>query len=178
MCDIIRPTREAGVTAFETTMPVRLSATSKVLDREVDLPPDGRTLHFGAHGAVAEHYRMPPAPELPTTIDYLVGSVAGCLIGTFAGSLRRARVRIPPTALTGVATGHVESDEDGVLRLRRITVDYTLELADEHRDTAAEVHAAHAARCPNARSVSAAIDVVTNLRIVPPTEAWQARDSA
>jgi organic hydroperoxide reductase OsmC/OhrA len=154
------------MTAFDTSMPVRLSATSKVLDREVDLPPDGRTIQFGAHGPVAEHYRMPPAPQLPTTIDYLVGAVAGCLIGTFAGSLRRARVRIPPTALTGVATGSVESDEDGVLRLRRITVDYTLELPDGDRETAEEAHAAHAARCPNARSVSAAIDVVTTLSIV------------
>jgi organic hydroperoxide reductase OsmC/OhrA len=159
------------MTAFETTMPVRLSRDSTVLDREVDLPPDGRTLQFGAHGAVAEHYKMPPAPELPTTIDYLVGSVAGCLIGTFAGSLRRARVRIEPAALTGVATGSVESDEDGVLRLRRITVDYALELPDEHRATAEEVHAAHAARCPNARSVSGAIEVVTTLRIVAPADA-------
>ena len=156
------------MTTFETSMPVRLSAESKVLDREVDLPPDGRTIHFGAHGDVAEHYRMPPAPELPTTIDYLVGSVAGCLIGTFAGSLRRARVRIPPTALTGTATGSVESDDDGVLRLRRITVDYTLELPEEDEAAAEEVHAAHAACCPNARSVSAAIEVVTNLRIVRP----------
>jgi uncharacterized OsmC-like protein len=159
------------VTAFETSMPVRLSPTSKVLDREVDLPPDGRTIAFGAHGAVAEHYGMPPAPELPTTIDYLVGSVAGCLIGTFAGSLRRARVRIAPTALTGTATGAVESDEDGVLRLRRITVDYTLELPDEDVAVAEEVHAAHAARCPNARSVSAAIEIVTNLRVVKPAAA-------
>ncbi len=158
------------MTVFDTSMPVRLSATSKVLDREVDLPPDGRTIAFGAHGAVAEHYKMPPAPELPTTIAYLLGSVAGCLIGTFAGSLRRARVRIPPTALTGVATGHVESDEDGVLRLRRITIDYTLELPEEHRATAEEVHAVHAARCPNARSVSAAIEVATNLRIVEPAD--------
>jgi organic hydroperoxide reductase OsmC/OhrA len=159
------------LTAFETSMPVRLSPTSKVLDREVDLPPDGRTISFGAHGAVAEHYKMPPAPELPTTIDYLVGSVAGCLIGTFAGSLRRARVRIPPTALTGTATGTVESDEDGVLRLRRITVDYTLELPEEDAAVAEEVHSIHATRCPNARSVSAAIEVVTNLRIVQPAAA-------
>ena len=156
------------MTAFETSMPVRLSPTSTVLDREVDLPPDGRTISFGAHGAVAEHYKMPPAPELPSTIDYLVGSVAGCLIGTFAGSLRRARVRIPPTALTGTATGAVESDDDGVLRLRRITVEYTLEIPEVDVALAEEVHAAHSSRCPNARSVSAAIEIVTKLRVVEP----------
>ena len=160
------------MTAFETSMPARLTPTSRVFDREVDLPPDGRTLHFGAHGAVAEHYGMPPGtPELPTTIDYLVASVAGCLIGTFAGSLRRAKVRVPPTALTATATGSVRSDEDNVLRLRRITLDYTLEVPEEHRETAEAVHAAHAARCPNARSVGGSIEVVTNLQIVQPVAA-------
>lgn len=155
------------MTAFQTTIPVRLTPTSRTFDREAVLPPDDRVIHFGAHGAVAEHYGMPDGTEpLPTTIDYLVASVAGCLIGTFGGSLRRAKVRVPPSALTGVATGAVESDEDGVLRLRRVTVDYTLELPEEHRAAAEEVHAAHAARCPNARSVAAAIEVVTNLEIV------------
>lgn len=156
------------MTAFETSMPVRLTPTSKVLDREVDLPPEGRTIHFGAHGAVSEHYGMPPAPELPSTLDYLVASVAGCLIGTFAGSLRRARVRVAPTALTAIATGSVQSDEDNVLRLRRITVAYTLELPEEFCDEAEKVHAVHAGRCPNARSVGDSIDIVTNLEIVQP----------
>jgi uncharacterized OsmC-like protein len=160
------------VTAFETTMPVRLTPDSKTLDREVDLPPDGRTLHFGVHGAVAEHYRSRPSNPLPTTLDYLVASVAGCLIGTFGGSLLRARVPVRPAeALRGEATGTVASDEDNVLRLRRIAVAYTLELADEHRAAAEEVHAMHAARCPNARSVSDAIEVVTTLEIVPPVGA-------
>ena len=160
------------MTAFETTMPVRLTPTSKNLDREVDLPPHGDTIRFGAHGGVAEHYGTPStATPLPTTIDYLVASVAGCLIGTFGGSLRRARVRVAPTALTATVTGSVESDEDNVLRLRRIAVDYTLELDEEHRATAEEVHAAHAGRCPNARSVGGCIDIVTNLKIVQPVAA-------
>jgi uncharacterized OsmC-like protein len=160
------------VTAYETTMPVRLTPDSKTLDREVDLPPDGRTLHFGVHGAVAEHYRSRPSDPKPTTIDYLVASVAGCLIGTFGGSLLRARVPVRPAqALRGIATGEVSSDDDNVLHLRRITVAYTLELDEEHRAAAEEVHAAHAARCPNARSVSDAIDVVTTLEIVQPVAA-------
>ena len=50
-------------------------------------------------------------------------------------------------------------------------MDYTLELDEEHRATAEEVHAAHAARCPNARSVSDSIEIVTHLRIVQPVAA-------
>ena len=48
---------------------------------------------------------------------------------------------------------------------------YALELPDEHRDTAQEVHAAHAGRCPNARSVSPAIEIATDLEIVSPVAA-------
>ena len=160
------------MTAFETSIPVRLTPTSKTFDREAVLPPHGDLIRFGAHGAVAEHYGTPDTAEpLPSTIDYLVASVAGCLIGTFGGSLRRAKVRVPPSALTAVATGSVASDEDNVLRLRRITVDYTLELPEEHRAAAEEVHAAHAGRCPNARSVAGAIEIVTTLDIVQPVAA-------
>ncbi len=158
------------MTAFATTMPVRLDPESRRLDRLVNLPPDGRTIEFGAHGPVAEHYGMPGEGGTPSTLDYLTASVGGCLIGTFAGSLRRAGVRISPADLTAVATGDVASDDDNVLRLRRITLDYTLRVAGEHEATAAEVHAAHAARCPNARSVSDSIEIVTNLQVVPPAQ--------
>lgn len=93
------------MTAFETTMPVRLAPDSRTLEREVDLPPAGQTITFGAHGDVARHYGMPEgAPEGPTTLDYLVASVGGCLIGTFAGSLRRAKVPVGRTGLTATAT--------------------------------------------------------------------------
>lgn len=160
------------MTEFDTTMPVRLSPTSKTLEREVDLPPDGRTIAFGAHGDVARHYGMPQgSPELPTTLDYLVATVGGCLIGTFAGSLRRAKVPVGRTGLTATATGHVASDEDGVLRMRSITLDYELTLPEQFHAAAQEVHAVHASRCPNARSVAAAITVATNLRLAAPVAA-------
>ena len=154
------------MTAFETTMPVRLAPTSRTLEREVDLPPTGQTITFGAHGDVARHYGMPEgSPEQPTTLDYLVASVSGCLIGTFAGSLRRAKVPVGRTGLTATATGSVASDDDGVLRMRSILVEYDLALPAEFHAKAEEVHAVHASRCPNARSVAAAIDLVTRLRL-------------
>lgn len=156
---------------FDVTIPVRLMAGSTSLDRQADLPPDGRTVAFGMHGAVAEHYRSAPKDPLPSTLDYLVATIGGCLIGTFAGSLKRARVPVTTEALTGVATGHVSSDEDGVLVLRSVSVAYRLALAEEHRAAAEEVHAAHASRCPNARSVSPSIAVTTDLEIVTPVAA-------
>lgn len=159
------------MSAFDISIPVRLMAGSTSLDREADLPPDGRTVAFGMHGAVAEHYKSSPKDPLPSTLDYLVATISGCLIGTFAGSLKRARVPVSPDTLTGVATGTVTSDDDGVLVLRRVDVAYTLQLPDEHRAAAEEVHAAHAGRCPNARSVSPSIAIATDLEIVAPVTA-------
>ena len=160
------------MSSFETTVPLGLVPGSKSLDRVATLPPNDATIEFGMHGGVADHYKAVATNPLPSTIDYLTASIGGCLIGTFAGSLLRARVPVVPAeALSGVATGQVESDEDGVLVLRRVTVSYTLELDEEHRAAAEEVHAAHAARCPNARSVSPAIEIVTELEINSPVAA-------
>ena len=157
--------------AFETTATLSVMAGSKSLDREAVLEPNGDVIRFGMHGGVAEHYRAVASDPQPSTLDYLAASVGGCLIGTFAGSLLRARVPVVPgEALTATTTGIVEPDEDGVLVLRRIVVDYTLALAPDHRDAATEVHAAHAARCPNARSVNPAIAIETTLTFTDPSD--------
>ncbi len=159
------------MSAFEISVPLRLTPGSTSLDREADLPPTGETVLFGMHGALAEHYKSAPADPLPSTLDYLVASLGACLIGTFAGSLKRARVPVSSESLSATATGVVEPEEDGVLVLRKVVVSYVLELPDEHRDAAQEVHAAHASRCPEARSVSPAIEIETDLEIVSPVAA-------
>lgn len=155
--------------AFETTVPLRLIPGSKSLDREATLEPNGEVIRFGMHGAVADHYKAVATDPQPSTLDYLTASIGGCLIGTFGGSLLRARVPVvPAAALSGTATGIVEPDADGVLVLRKVVVSYTLQLDEEHRATAEEVHAGHASRCPNARSVSPSIEIATELEIVSP----------
>jgi organic hydroperoxide reductase OsmC/OhrA len=58
-------------------------------------------------------------------------------------------------------------DPDGVLRLRKIVVRYSLRAPEEHREAAKRANAHHARHCPNARSVAGAIEVVTELDFVP-----------
>lgn len=156
---------------FDNAIPLSLVPGSKALDRQAVLPPDDTTITFGMHGALCDHYKYTPDVPMPGTLDYLVASVGGCLIGTFAGSLRRARVRIEPEDLTAVAHGSISPDDDGVLVLRRITMSYTLAVDEEQREAAEEVHAAHVARCPNARSVMPAIEIDSGLEIVSPVTA-------
>ncbi len=155
--------------AFTTSAPLRLVSGSKSLDREATLEPNGDVLRFGMHGPVADHYKAKATDPQPSTIDYLAASIGGCLIGTFAGSLLRARIKcVPADALTGVVHGEVVPDEDGVLNLQAVRVDYTLALDEEQRAAAQEVHDAHAARCPNARSVTPAIAIETTVTFTDP----------
>ena len=47
--------------------------------RRAYLPAEAEPVLFGVHGAVAEHYRVPPGVLEPhaTTLDYIVAAAAG-----------------------------------------------------------------------------------------------------
>jgi hypothetical protein len=47
--------------------------------RRAYLPAETAPVIFGVHGAVAEHYKVPPAALEPhaTTLDYIIASAAG-----------------------------------------------------------------------------------------------------
>ena len=47
--------------------------------RKAYLPAESEPVIFGVHGAVAEHYKVPPAVVEPraTTLDYIVAAAAG-----------------------------------------------------------------------------------------------------
>ncbi len=47
--------------------------------RRAYVPAETTPVHFGVHGAVAEHYRAAPGSFEPhaTTLDYVVGATAG-----------------------------------------------------------------------------------------------------
>lgn len=128
----------------------------------------GDEVTFSTPGWQAEHYGFDPdaVGEYPGTLDYLVASVGGCLIGTFGGALKARGIVSSGGALTADATGEVVVDPDGVLRLRKIVVRYTLRAPEEQRAAAERALTHHARVCPNARSVAAAIDVVTEMDFV------------
>lgn len=47
--------------------------------RRAYLPAEEKAVLFGVHGAVAEHYKVPPETLEPhaTTLDYIVAAAAG-----------------------------------------------------------------------------------------------------
>ena len=160
--------------ADETTHEVRVHLTrERPPVRKAVLEMTGDEVTFGTPGWQGEHYGFAPGtvPEHPGTLDYLVASVAGCLIGTFGGALKARGIDSAGDKLTADAVGDVVVDPDGVLRLRSIAVRYTLRAPAGKREAAERANAHHAAHCPNARSVAAAIDITTELDLVPEREA-------
>lgn len=145
--------------------------------RRATFASTGEDVTFGVPGWQGEHYGFEPGSveEHPGTLDYLVASVAGCLVGTLGGALKARGIDASGDRLTADATGEVVVDPDGVLRLRRIDVVYHLTADESQRAAAERAHAHHARHCPNARSVSAAIDIVTELDMAPSKEPAAAR---
>jgi len=47
--------------------------------RRAYLPAESAAVIFGVHGAIAEHYKVPPDafPPHATTLDYIVAATAG-----------------------------------------------------------------------------------------------------
>jgi len=61
----------------------------------------------------------------------------------------------------------VEVSEDGVLIVRRIHVRYRIRAADENREAIDRAFEAHPPKCPVYRSIRDAIDVTTELEVLP-----------
>lgn len=47
--------------------------------RQAWLPAESQPVTFGVHGAIAEHYKVPPDkfPPHATTLDYIIAAAAG-----------------------------------------------------------------------------------------------------
>jgi organic hydroperoxide reductase OsmC/OhrA len=156
--------------AEETVHEVRVHLTrQKPPIRRATLEMTGDEVTFGVPGWQGDHYgfKEGDCEVHPGTLDYLVASVGGCLIGTFGGALKARGINSAGDNLVADAVGEVVVDPDKVLRLRKITVTYTLKAPEESRAAAERAHTHHAAYCPNARSVAAAIDIVTEMSFVP-----------
>jgi uncharacterized OsmC-like protein len=132
--------------------------------RRAYLPAETKPVIFGVHGAVAEHYKVPPAVLEPhaTTLDYIVAAAAGWLTGTFGGALEARQIDASNERLVSETVGEVEL-EDHVLVIRRIHVVLKLKAEESQRETAIRVYGFYADKCPVYRTLKPAIAITTEL---------------
>jgi organic hydroperoxide reductase OsmC/OhrA len=87
------------------------------------------------------------------------------MMGTLATGLASRNILTRSDLYSAKVEGDIEA-VDGVLRITRIRVDYTLKVPADKADEAREVFASYIKGCPAAVSVRGCIDIIDDLRIV------------
>ena len=88
------------------------------------------------------------------------------MLGTFATLLARHKIPTPQERFRADVTGDIENI-DGVLKITRIHVQYTLKLPEDKQERALEAFDAYLPYCPAAQSVIAAIAIEHRLSMEP-----------
>jgi uncharacterized OsmC-like protein len=87
------------------------------------------------------------------------------MLGTFGGALEARKINASDGRLTANVRGEVEN-EDGVLVIRRIHVEFTLQASDDDRATVERVHGFYADKCPVYRSLRSAIQITSSYELI------------
>jgi organic hydroperoxide reductase OsmC/OhrA len=136
-------------------------------DKHVRFEADGVEAVMGMSGGLAQFYGAEPGTYDPraSTLDYVVGATAACLTGTLRRALAVRGVVVAADGLSARAVGDVVV-EDGVPQLKRILVSYRLSApAGADRAVIDRAHALHHRACAVSRSLEAAIEIRTELKL-------------
>lgn len=134
--------------------------------RKMYLPLISEPLLIGLHSEVAERYGLDTSVHEPhtMTLDYLVAATAGCLTGTFGGALEARDIPAGEGRLRSEAIGNVV-EEDNVLVVSSIHVQYWLKLDPDKHQAAERAHEVHANHCAVARSINRCVNITTSLNM-------------
>jgi organic hydroperoxide reductase OsmC/OhrA len=80
------------------------------------------------------------------------------MMGTFAAMLAKSRIPTPEARFHADVSGDIEA-VDGVLKITRIQVRYTLKLSADKRPEAQQAFEVYLPHCPAAQSVKEAIAI-------------------
>jgi len=130
----------------------------------VHLPMESEPVPMGLHGPIARHYKLPEGAFTPhaSTLDYIVGATAACLMGTLNRALQARKIETGDGRLKAEATGDIELEE-GVLVVRRIRMLVYLRAEVPQKVVAERVISFYAAQCPVYRTLHKAIEITTEL---------------
>ena len=137
-------------------------------DKHVSFAADEAEAIMGMSGSLADFYGAEAGTFTPhaSTLDYVVGATAGCLLGTFRRALAARKISVTADDLVADAVGDVVV-QDGVPQLKRIVVRYRLKVAPKtDLDAVERAHAVHHRACAVSRSLEAAITISTELELV------------
>jgi organic hydroperoxide reductase OsmC/OhrA len=87
------------------------------------------------------------------------------MMGTFAAVLAKNRIPTPAERYQADVKGEIEA-VDGVLKITRIAVHYTLKAPSAKHDEARECFETYLPGCPAAQSVIGCIDITHTLNLI------------
>jgi len=115
-------------------------------------------VRMGVHGGVADFFGLKPAEPLPSTLDYVVAAVGGCMTGTVAGLLEARGISAAPEDLQVEAEGRIE-EIDGKMLLTHVSLRYRMKVPKEKRASVEKALEHHEALCAVSASVQRGITV-------------------
>jgi uncharacterized OsmC-like protein len=125
---------------------------------------------MGIHGGVAEFFKLKPDEPLPSTLDYVVAAIGGCMTGTVAGALEARGVSAAPDKLQVEAEGRIE-EVDGKMLLTGVSLRYRIKVPREKRAGVERALEHHESLCAVSESVKRGIKVEWKSEIEEETEA-------
>jgi len=122
-------------------------------------------VRMGVHTGFSEFWGIVPEEPLPSTLDYLVAAIGGCMTGTLAAALRGRGIESGPDKLTAEVEGQLE-EVQGTLLLTKVSILYKLKVPKDKRPTADRALQHHHSACPVSASVKKGIDIEWRSEIV------------
>jgi uncharacterized OsmC-like protein len=122
-------------------------------------------IRMGLHGGVKKFYRVESAEDLPTTLDYVVAALGGCLTGTLGSALEARPIPIGPNDLSADVEGYIENVDNKPL-ITRVHVKYHLKVPKGKKAEAERIVGSHDKFCAVSQSLKRGIAVELEADIV------------
>ncbi len=116
------------------------------------------TVRMGVHGGVADYFKLKPDQPLPSTLDYVVAAIGGCMTGTVAGALEARGISGTPENLQVDVDGRIE-EVDGKMLLTNVSLKYRIKVPKDKRAAVERALEHHETLCAVSESVRRGIVV-------------------
>lgn len=133
------------------------------------IPGNPEPALMGMHGDLAKFFKLAEGSFEPqaSTLDYVIAAAAACMTGVFGKALSVREIPISEGRLKTEAFGDIETNDDGILVIRRIKLIAHVKADPAKRESVERIMGTFHKNCPVYQSIHKAIDITTELDFQP-----------